>query len=249
MTDDLLARATKSLRDETADDGGSGRFTRARIMASAQERRVRKRTRVAFLIPIAATFVAASAVGATGGPKQALEAVARVFGIHRAEPAVQAKEPSIARGSGTTRRPERPALQPPEPPPREETAPPPPPPAPEPVPPRAEPPKASSESPRVSASAGSAQATDPAFELYRTAHRVHFVEHDSARALAAWDAYLRAAPRGSFAVEARYNRALCLVRLKRTTEAQAALTPFAEGRYGGYRQAEAARLLEALGKN
>jgi hypothetical protein len=89
---------------------------------------------------------------------------------------------------------------------------------------------------------------DPAHDLYRSAHRAHFVEHNPTAALALWEAYLREAPRGRFAVEARYNRALCLVRLRRHAEARAALQPFAEGAVGGYRQREAAELLEALGK-
>ncbi len=83
-------------------------------------------------------------------------------------------------------------------------------------------------------------------ELYRAAHTAHFVDHDPTRALAAWDAYLAAAPNGQLAPEARYNRALSLVRLGRTGEARAALTPFADGVYGGYRKAEASALLERL---
>jgi len=66
------------------------------------------------------------------------------------------------------------------------------------------------------------------------------------RALTAWDAYLAAAPRGQLAPEARYNRALSLVRLGRIAEARAALAPFANGPAGGYRRAEAAALLERL---
>jgi hypothetical protein len=57
---------------------------------------------------------------------------------------------------------------------------------------------------------------------------------------------LRAYPRGHYALEARYNRALTLVRLGRTEEASRALRPFAEGTSHGYRQAEASALLEAL---
>jgi hypothetical protein len=82
--------------------------------------------------------------------------------------------------------------------------------------------------------------------LYRTAHGAHFVSHDYASALAAWDAYLAAFPRGRFAPEARYNRGIALVRLGRNDEARAALRPFADGAFGGYRQAEARELLDAL---
>jgi hypothetical protein len=82
--------------------------------------------------------------------------------------------------------------------------------------------------------------------LYKEAHRIHFAERDPGAALRAWDAYLRADPRGRFAVEAHYNRALCLVRLGREAEARRALEVFARGAYGGYRQAEARALIEAM---
>ncbi|XYH92610.1 tetratricopeptide repeat protein [Sorangium sp. So ce1128] len=82
--------------------------------------------------------------------------------------------------------------------------------------------------------------------LYQAAHRAHFVERNPSAALDAWNAYLAAAPRGRFAVEAQYNRALCLVRLGRTDEARRALEPFAQGVHGGYRQTESRSLLEAM---
>lgn len=82
--------------------------------------------------------------------------------------------------------------------------------------------------------------------LYQAAHRAHFVDRNPAAALAAWNDYLAAAPRGRFAVEAQYNRALCLVRLGRTDEARRALEPFAQGAFGGYRQTESRSLLDAM---
>jgi hypothetical protein len=82
--------------------------------------------------------------------------------------------------------------------------------------------------------------------LYREAHHAHFVERNPARALAAWDAYLRAQKSGRFATEATYNRALTLLRLGRTAEARKALEPFAQGRFGTYRKEEARKLLDAL---
>jgi hypothetical protein len=81
---------------------------------------------------------------------------------------------------------------------------------------------------------------------YGRAHRVHFVVDAPARALAAWDAYLGAYPRGVFAPEARYNRALCLIRLERFAEAARALRPFAKGHLEGYRREEARMLLDWL---
>ncbi|XXX71918.1 hypothetical protein WMF30_30160 [Sorangium sp. So ce134] len=123
------------------------------------------------------------------------------------------------------------------------------------VAPRARPPVAPSAArpapaPRPSAADPQAVQRPPAGPdadaLYQAAHRAHFVERDPASALSAWNAYLAAAPRGRFAVEAQYNRALCLVRLGRKDEAQRALEPFAQGAFGGYRQVESRSLLEAM---
>jgi hypothetical protein len=47
-------------------------------------------------------------------------------------------------------------------------------------------------------------------------------------------------------LEARYNRAIVLVRLARNEEARRALEPFARGEFGGYRRDDAARLLESV---
>lgn len=250
MSDDILSRATRALREETRGDDASARFTRSRIMASAHEQRVKRRTRLAFLLPIAATFMAATAWGAANGKiGQAFDAMSEALGImrhHEAPPAPAPKAPAT-RPSATT-----PALKPLTPP-LEAPAPLAPEPEPEPAPaPRvAAVPAPSVErtlSGATASSSGSAGSgsRDPALELYRVAHQAHFVERDSGRALSAWDAYLKAAPNGALALEARYNRALCLVRLHRTTEARAALTPFAAGRFGGYRKKEASDLLAAL---
>jgi hypothetical protein len=81
---------------------------------------------------------------------------------------------------------------------------------------------------------------------YRAAHTLHFESHDPAHAIEAWDSYLAAYPSGRFALEARYNRALCLVRLGRTSEAREALGPFVAGTHGGYRQQEATELVQAI---
>ncbi len=87
---------------------------------------------------------------------------------------------------------------------------------------------------------------DAEAELYGRAHQLHFAGRAPERALAAWDTYLARFPRGTFAPEARYNRALCLIRLGRFSQAEAALRPFSDGRLAGYRQDEAARLLDWL---
>jgi hypothetical protein len=91
-----------------------------------------------------------------------------------------------------------------------------------------------------------APAPDPELAAYRVAHEAHFRGGNAAAALRAWDAYLAAYPSGTLAVDARYSRALILIKLERWTEAASALQPFASAPAGSYRQAEAARLLAAL---
>lgn len=80
--------------------------------------------------------------------------------------------------------------------------------------------------------------------LYLRAHELYFHEADYDDALVAWDAYLAKEPNGQFAIEARYNRALCLIHLSRLQDARDALLPFAIGEVmpAGYRQDEAKRL-------
>ena len=88
-----------------------------------------------------------------------------------------------------------------------------------------------------------------ALSLYEEAHALHFRAHDYARALDAWSRYLAVAPGGSrdgLALEARYNHAICLVRLGRRSEARTELEAFAEGMWGGYRQEDARALLGGL---
>jgi len=103
-----------------------------------------------------------------------------------------------------------------------------------------------SDAPAASA-ATTAHGEAASLTLYKNAYRLHFINQRYEAALAAWDAYLRAAPAGSLVVEARYNRAIALVRLGRQKEAEAALLPFARGEIGGgYRVREAQQLLEAL---
>jgi hypothetical protein len=100
--------------------------------------------------------------------------------------------------------------------------------------------------PRSWASAGPVPARGRPLALFQRAQDLHFHQHDPAGALAAWDAYLLAFPAGTLAPEARYNRALCLVRLGRNGEARAALAPLASGQIAFYRQQEARALLRSL---
>lgn len=81
---------------------------------------------------------------------------------------------------------------------------------------------------------------------YRHAHQLHFRGNDPEAALAAWDDYLAKYPDGALAPEARYDRALVLVKLARWAEARAELAPFANAKAGSYRQKEAAEILAAI---
>jgi hypothetical protein len=92
----------------------------------------------------------------------------------------------------------------------------------------------------------SAASHDEATEAsaYGRAHAAHFASDDPARALGLWDAYLRGFPAGVFVPEARFNRALCLLRLGRREAAVVALRPFANGAFGDYRVREARSLID-----
>ncbi len=81
---------------------------------------------------------------------------------------------------------------------------------------------------------------------YRDAERFQFTDKDYAAALEAWDRYLPLGGKSPLVIDARYDRALCLVHLGRREEAREALGPFARGELGAYRQAEAQSLLDGL---
>ncbi|HET9929649.1 MAG TPA: hypothetical protein VFQ35_03135 [Polyangiaceae bacterium] len=261
MSDDLLRRAAQALREESEDGDAGERFTRARVMAGLQQNAGRRRLRLAFALPLAACFVAATAFGMKGQTTELWHKVTQALGFTHAEPAPRTKTTAAPQAAPKPIQ-KPPVVEPPAPvePPTVET----PAPAIE-APAAVEPPRAAPSAvhvPRVAPSApppaaepapapvnpppAPPEANDPAHELYRVAHQAHFVEHDFASALRAWDAYLAAAPSGRFAPEARYNRALCLVRLGRKDDAERALRPFAEGAYGTYRRDEAKALIEAL---
>jgi hypothetical protein len=83
-------------------------------------------------------------------------------------------------------------------------------------------------------------------DVYSRAHRLHFGGADPRASLAAWDEYLARYPSGRFAPDARYNRAIDLLKLKRFDEARAALQPFADGAFGGYHRDDARELLRSM---
>lgn len=87
---------------------------------------------------------------------------------------------------------------------------------------------------------------DPELAAFRRAHEAHFGGGEPLAVLALWDDYLARFAAGRLSPEARWNRAVLLVRLGRASEARAALAPFAAGAEGGYRQRDAEELLRTL---
>ncbi len=208
-------------------------------MASLHQGAVKRRTRLAFILPLAACLAAGTAWGAaTGRLPTVFHTIGQIVGYRhdQSEPSGASSKPPSPK---VTRAPE------PAPPPVADPATPP-----EPAPTGKAKPEPLQAEPTASAKAAPALGSSAAFQdtdgdLYRLAHEAHFASHDYARALAGWDAYLKAAPGGRLATEARYNRAICLLRLGRDAEARRALEPFASGTMG-YRQVEARQLLDEL---
>lgn len=258
---DVLERATRALKDAhdesaraSSDDAAR---TRDQVLARAELGRRERRVTRAILLPIAASFILVASWAAASG------ALRHVFSLGAPEPS---EAPSDGVGTrhgnppalGVAASVREPIAPPSEPSPPEAVTTNAEPPGSEPVPRVAPVPPAAprSASPRIAAPAAppirtevapsnTPASTPPITDvLYADAHRAHFEAHDWARALAAWDAYLADAPDGRFAPEARYNRALCLIRLGRRAEAEIALRPIADAR--GYRSAEAAELLSAI---
>ncbi|MFK7984472.1 MAG: tol-pal system YbgF family protein [Sandaracinaceae bacterium] len=79
---------------------------------------------------------------------------------------------------------------------------------------------------------------------FERAHRAQFEARDYLGALSAWTTYLRAYPTGRLLPEARFNRAVCLLRLQRFQQAEEALARIA--RSESLRRSDAADLLRAL---
>lgn len=243
MSDDLLERATRALKESGEPSSEELRRTRMRVMDTARSSQ-RRRARVVYVaFPIAAVLVATTAWAAsTGRLGAAVRGVKNLFSP--AEPTVALSAPP----------PPTVATQPPPPEQPREEAPAPPAPEPEPPPPPVvsapPPPRPSVVAPPKVADADVDDASSVDITLYKHAHRLHFVDKSYGAALDAWDEYLRGSPGGAFVIEARYNRAICLVKLGRKAEARIALQPFADGKVGGgYRRDEAAKLLDALDSN
>jgi hypothetical protein len=249
MRDPELRDALAALRADADGEGGAGVdavATRGRVLESLERRGARHRTQLAFTTVLALSLLGTAAWGwASGWLPAALDQVRGVVPA-RLEPGAASAASAASERGVVTDVPDVPDVTPP------------PPPAPVPVPVRhieAPPPHVVTAPPLTDAPSAVPEpppapapeaAPDPELRAFRTAHEAHFHGDDPARALAAWDAYLAAYPDGKLSLEARWNRAVLLVRLGRAADARLALTPFATGAEHGYRQREAADLLARL---
>ncbi len=254
--DDVLARATRAFRgshddaaaraSETPAGRARAAATELRVLTSIADARRARRRRAAWLLPVAATFVAGVAwATASGHSGRLLAVVAAAFHPSTQERVATSPLPLAPLAAAS---PDEPALPPATAPanvdaplPRLAPAPVVPSPA-KPAPPHA---AARVDAQPAATAPRPALAHDPE-ALYDEAHKLHFVDHDFAAAVTAWDAYLASSPSPTLAPEARFNRAVALVRLDRKDDARVALRAFADGRYGAYRQSDAKRLLDSL---
>ncbi len=226
---DLLDEATRALREETRAETNPETLVRA--LAARQRGKVRTLRWLAW--PLAATLVVLTALaGASGKLGRVLAFMALDHGAEEtAASGAASEQPHAAVASAVAEPPDAPpaattvAVLP----------------ASAPLPARA---IARPSLPAAALPAPSSSAVESADELYRRASQAHFVDHDYGKAVGLWDRYLQGG--GPLALEARYNRAVALLRAGRTAEARAALTPFAAGEYGAYRKQEAQALLDAL---
>ena len=248
---DSLLEATQALRELGEQDSQASQLTRARVIAGVRQRQRKQLRRSIFAIPLAALAIGSVAVAATGGylPSPVQRWVTQVTGITPKPPQHPKSKVARAPTQGTALAESIPSvtpagdLRPSEPAPVISSS------------PLALAPEPSAKevavtpagaSDKLRAKAGDSPITEAEFERYRLAHEAHFVKKDPAAALAAWSDYLAHAPSGHLAVEARYNQALCLLKLGRTQEARRSLAPFVAGTYGAYRRQEAQTLIATL---
>ena len=265
MSDDVLKRATEALREEGGEPNLRSGATRARLLDSAEKRYAGgRRWLLRWSVAIASMFVVGTALARVAEYWPALrEAISLAPSAHDADskarsprkpPAKRAPNPPAPRrcplreATPSAPAPQPPTLQQP----------------PEPARPAARSsarpvrhpaavraldapqlPAAAPSTPTPCASAAPThEGRSAELELFRRALALHTARDPGA--LSAWDAYLRVADRGVLVPEARYNRALCLVRLGHNAQARTALEPFARGDFGDYRRVEAEALLRAL---
>lgn len=249
---DPLSNAVHALRSATSGkESGVGHYTRARVLAAIRQKQRRRVLNVAFGIPLAAVLIGSGAWASQQHLPHLVERLSISLGLRpaRAVPTAPVWPTRFAGSSPPTAK-QAPTTQ------MDDPL------SPQPISPTVSTsipsstlgksmgvterlPKVDADRTRASGALES-PASERELSLYEQAHRLHFVQRDPQAGLAAWNEYLQRVPRGRFAVEAHYNRAVCLVRLGRNEEAKVALLPFAKGVHAGYRQAEARALIEQI---
>lgn len=228
MSDEVLDAVIHAYREEHSGASLDVRAVRRRLVAKLLVRQRRRATRLRFVVPLAATFFGSVALAGTQRSLPGLERVREWLGVTagdaRPAPGPDERAPRVI---AATRAPAAPPI----------------------AAPASAPEKVSLEDlplgPPAPAPAHSApDALRPDLARYAAAHRLHFHGGDPARALEAWSAYLAHHPGGVFVPEARFNRASCLLRLGRRSEARAVLRDIE--RAGGSYAERAREVIEAL---
>jgi TolA-binding protein len=260
---DRLDRALGTLREDATGANPRSDATLDRILASRRRAAPSWPKRARLWVPIAAVLVIATTALARSGAVPRIRALVtgaadvRETGRVAAQPPAPsvagapapdlATEPAQPVASAPSAAPA--VASGPEPTPAHELAP-----SPEPVlaRPRATPPEPSTRAPILAPASPAEQQSAPPprgpseADIYARAHKLHFEGSDPGAALTAWDDYLSSFPGGRFAPDARYNRAIDLLKLKRYAEARTALAPFADGTFGGYHADDARELLRSI---
>lgn len=267
MKDDLLSKMTNALSDEYDGATAVPEATRARVVRTLAERRPRRRKWAAIGVPALVIFGGSTAwAAATGNLPKIVERAVSVFvgEAHYAEEVAAVATPKKGTGSRAKGPAEAALVDAPEEQPASMAN-------------SGEEmvgalsssslPLTSREAESVGASSSTSQkamssasptkpssgaATPPedhtSLLTYQAAHRAHFQEGDFTSAVAGYRRYLHEEPSGTFALEAKYNLGVCLIRMGQGALAKTLLQPFAQGTYGNYRKDSAAKLLEALGE-
>jgi TolA-binding protein len=234
VTDDALAPFLQAYRAENPGAALDALGVRRRVLVGIGARQRRRFLALRFALPVAATFIGSVALAASHGALPRFDEVREWLGVAAADPPAKTSETTRrSRATGAPRSaPTPPVVESPSP---------------------AEPPVPLSfddlpaepeHGPRAPDAPRDPLSADLA--AYREAHELHFRGGDPGRALVAWDAFLASHPKGTFAPEARFNRAICLLRLGRRSEAMSVLIPIADSSGPAYGRERARALLEAM---
>lgn len=257
MSDDFLSQYTSALKQEHDGSTAVPEATRARVIRTLAERRPRRAKWWTVGVPALVLLGGSTAWAGASGQLTVLVHQARVaFGIVEDAPAQSAPPSKLKKKSEAW----APQVSPQ---------------APQPVQPEPEPEVMSEEVSKqptpTSAHLGKNKlatqpeltksvAEDPALAqaralesaallAYKQGHEAQFAHGNCSQAVAHYSSYIAKYPSDRFVLEARYNRAVCLVELGQMSEARTALRPFARGDFAGYRKAQAQALLDALAES